>query len=348
MESLAQVERLIAEVRSEHAPDPRIAVFEIKYGFEGDALTLTGETSEPAAAEALHRKVALLNGWAEVLDLVVRLPMGDRAEMTHAVVTSSIVPLLAVPLVSAGHVSQAVLGHRLMVLRREGRWLHCRAEDGYLGWVHRGYVAEMDERSARSWEIGTGGEACMSLGAEVHAEDGEVLAQLPWGARLVREHDGAGRLPNGSTGRLVGEILPLADRAARFAHQGEAVVRTAALWLGAPYVWGGVTPAGVDCSGLAQAVLGLHGVKLPRDSDQQAGVGEPVEPDPHFSNVRPGDLLFFAETPERISHVVLSEGGSGIIHSSLGNGGVRRNDLLGSLPYEQELRKLFVCARRYF
>lgn len=348
MESLAQVEQLIEEVRSEHAPDPRLAVFEVEYGFEGDAFMLRGETSEAAAAEALHRGVALLSGWAEVLDLIVRLPMHDGTEPTHAVVISALVPLLAVPMVSAGHVSQCVLGHRLTVLRRRGKWLHCRAEDGYLGWVHRGYVAEVDERSARAWEIGTDGEACISLGAEVHSEDGEVLARLPRGARVVQQHDGVIRLPDGATGRLVGEILPLAERADRFAPRGEAVVRTAALWLGAPYVWGGVTPAGVDCSGLAQAVLGLHGVKLPRDSDQQAQVGETVEPDRDFSNVRPGDLLFFAETPERVTHVVLSEGGSRIIHASLGNGGVRRNDVLGPLPYEQELRDLFVCVRRYF
>jgi gamma-D-glutamyl-L-lysine dipeptidyl-peptidase len=257
------------------------------------------------------------------------------------------VPLLAGPLISETHVSQAVLGRRMTILRRQGRWLQCRSDDGYLGWVHRGYVREMSESDARGWEMGVGGEACLSLGADVYDEGGEVVARLPWGARVVRRPDGSVHLPDGTGGHPTGTLLPLSERAQRFRPTGAQMADTAAQWLGAPYLWGGVTQAGVDCSGFVQAVFHLHGISLPRDSDQQARAGEPVEPDERYSNLRPGDLLFFAETPRRISHVTLSLGGSRIIHSSLGNGGVRRNDLLGPLPYERELRDIFVCARRY-
>jgi len=90
----------------------------------------------------------------------------------------------------------------------------------------------------------------------------------------------------------------------------------------------------------------LHGVELPRDSDQQADIGAQVDPGPDFGRLRVGDLCFFAEDARRVTHVALSLGGSAIIHSSLGNGGVFRNDLAGSLPYERELRDLFVVARR--
>jgi cell wall-associated NlpC family hydrolase len=102
----------------------------------------------------------------------------------------------------------------------------------------------------------------------------------------------------------------------------------------------------VDCSGLAQAVYRTHGILLPRDSDLQATAGEEVDPGRDFSALLPGDLLFFAEEAHRVTHVALSRGGSRIIHASLGNGGVRRNDLLGGTRYEDELRRLFVGARR--
>jgi cell wall-associated NlpC family hydrolase len=62
--------------------------------------------------------------------------------------------------------------------------------------------------------------------------------------------------------------------------------------------------------------------------------------------VQVGDLLFFAERENRISHVAISLGGTRIIHSSVGNGGVRANDLAGETGYEQELRKLLVTVRR--
>ncbi|CAN5667072.1 MAG: C40 family peptidase [Gemmatimonadetes bacterium] len=343
---IEQIRALVAAVRAEFAPDPRLAIFEIDIKVEEDVLLLAGATSEPAAAEALSRRAALLEGWSEVRERVVRLPELEVNGHAHAVVTAAVAPMLAAPMIVEPLVSQVVLGRRLLVLRQAQRWLQCRSPEGYLGWVHCGYVVRMDEREARAWEVGTEGEACLSLGAELRAPDDEVMARLPWGARAVRQHDGAARLPDGRVGRVVGELVPLAECPLRFPTDGEAVARTALRWLGAPYLWSGVTPAGVDCSGFVQALLRLHGVELPRDSDQQADIGAQVDPGPDFGRLRVGDLCFFAEDARRVTHVALSLGGSAIIHSSLGNGGVFRNDLAGSLPYERELRDLFVVARR--
>src|SRR5690606_14967403 len=116
-------------------------------------------------------------------------------------------------------------------------------------------------------------------------------------------------------------------------------------WLGSPYLWGGITPAGVDCSGLTQSVFRIHGIPLPRDSDQQAGMGEPLPIDTPDS-LHPGDLLFFEERRGRISHVAISMGGFRIVHSAVGNGGVARNDLASGSAYEKELRSILVAARR--
>lgn len=346
MEVIERVVAILEEVRREFAPDPRVSVFEVGYQEDGSSLVLIGAISEPAAAEALHRRIALLEVAQRVEDRVVRLPLEEPGLLSHALVTASAAPMLAGPVVSESHVSQSLLGHRLLVLREQGRWLHCRSDDGYLGWVHRGYVHRVDEPTARAWAIGAGGEACLSLGATLMGEGDDVVARLPWGARVVRRADGTGALPDGRVGRLVGELVPRTELPRRFPAVGEAVVETAERWLGAPYLWGGTTPAGVDCSGLAQAVYRTHGVELPRDSDQQAQAGTEVEPGADFANLRPGDLLFFAEEPGRITHVTLSMGAGRIIHSSLGNGGVRRNDLNGGLHFEQELARLFVCARR--
>lgn len=342
-----RVTAVIEEVRREHAPDPRTAVFEIEVEEEGSTLTLYGATSEPTAAEELHRRLGTLETPLRVVDEIVRLPHDVPADAAHAIVTAAIAPMLAGPAVADAHISQALLGHRLLVLRRHGRWLQCRAEDGYLGWVHLGYLKTVDEATARAWEIGTGGVSCFSLGGRAFEVDGEVRARIPWGARVTLSENGEVILPDGAMHSVTGDLVALAELEARFPAEGDAIVETAARWMGSPYLWGGTTPAGVDCSGLAQAVYRTHGIELPRDSDQQALAGEHVEPGGEFENLKPGDLLFFAETPERISHVTISTGGPGIIHSSLGNGGVRRNVLTGDLRYERELREIFVCARRF-
>ena len=340
-----RLEALIDEVRARHAADPRLAVFEVEVAARDGRLALHGATSEPAAAEALHRGVAMLDGGVEVVDRVVRLP-DVEPDTAHALVTAAAAPMLAEPFIVGAQISQVVLGHRLTVLRRSGRWLHCRSDDGYLGWVHLGYIQRCDENTAREWVIGTGGEACVSLGAEVLDEEGSVLARLPWDARVVRQADGRVRLPDGRVGRVQGEVVPLAELPQRRPAHGKAIVESAVQWLGAPYLWGGVTHGGVDCSGLVQTVYRLHGIELPRDSDMQARTGDPVDPGPGFANLQPGDLLFFAEDDRRVTHVVISAGGPAIVHSSLGNGGVRRNDLAGELAYERELARIFVGARR--
>lgn len=170
---------------------------------------------------------------------------------------------------------------------------------------------------------------------------------MPWGARLVRDSPGRLRLPDGRRGALgTGEVLALDRLPDRFPPRGESVARTARRWLGTPYLWGGVTPAGADCSGLVQSVLRMHGIAVPRDADLQARVGTPIDPGKDFHDVQPGDLLFFAERPDRITHVAISLAGPHIIHSALTNGGVDVNDLSGDLEAEQRLRTLFVEARR--
>jgi gamma-D-glutamyl-L-lysine dipeptidyl-peptidase len=341
----AALERL-EQVRARHAPDPRTAVFEVEAILEGSTLTLTGVTSEAEAARELHRAVASIPGGLRVVDRLRLLPEADADECVHALVTASVGPMMSAPAVQSTQVSQAVLGTRLIVLRRDGRWMQCRGGDGYIGWIHAGYLALTDEATAREWETGSGGEPWLALGAEVLDGCGEVLARLPWHARVVRDGNGRVRLPDGRTGEVRGDLVPLGARRLAFPDDGAAIVASAVRWMGAPYLWGGITPWGVDCSGFVQALYRMHGVVLPRDSDQQSRAGAEVDAGEAFDRLLPGDLLFFSEEPGRCTHVALSTGGSGIVHASLGNGGVARNDMAGPRHYEGELRRCFRRAGR--
>jgi len=93
------------------------------------------------------------------------------------------------------------------------------------------------------------------------------------------------------------------------------IIDTARQMMGIPYLWGGNTSTGNDCSGFTQTVFEANGIKLLRDANQQANEGKEIIPDETFSNVLPGDLLFFG-SKDKIVHVGISLGGAEFIHQS--------------------------------
>ncbi|HVD51666.1 MAG TPA: C40 family peptidase, partial [Candidatus Udaeobacter sp.] len=97
-------------------------------------------------------------------------------------------------------------------------------------------------------------------------------------------------------------------------------LKTAESFIGVPYLWGGTTALGLDCSGFVQQVYRLNGVALPRDADQQAMLGRRVE------EARAGDLLFFGT--ESVTHVALATGAAEFIHAPM-KGGVVEHSRLG-------------------
>jgi hypothetical protein len=234
--------------------------------------------------------------------------------LPYVVARAAVVPLQAEPTLRAEQVSQLVLGETAAVEEASGEWRRVRCDlDGYQGWVHRGYLVELDDRSAAAWRAEAGG---WSLGAIARA-DGD-LVRLPLRARVVVERDGV-RLPNGRRGALAGGEVPPAAEVCRKATAIPPERWALERFAGAPYLWGGVTPWGVDCSGLVQTTFAARGVLLPRDAAQQVEHGTPVAP----SDLRPGDLLFFrGETTERITHVAFAAESDGLIHSTLPCGGM--------------------------
>lgn len=112
-----------------------------------------------------------------------------------------------------------------------------------------------------------------------------------------------------STGRPV-------DPSALNSASVEAIIATAKQYIGVPYVWGGSTPSGFDCSGYVKYVFGKHGISLPRTSAQQYTVGTRVAK----SNLRPGDLVFYNTSGSGVSHLGIYIGSGQFIHASTSKG----------------------------
>ena len=238
------------------------------------------------------------------------------AQLTAVVALAAVAPLLAEPSLRAEQVSQIVLGDTAEVLEAKAEWRRVRLDrDGYEGWLNRGYLREWTRRESEAWSDRARG---WSDGAELGV--GGTTVRLPLRARAALVPDGV-LLPDGRAGRVMrGAVRRFAEVVAE-ARATPPEEWAARHFLGAPYQWGGVTPWGVDCSGLVQTTFAARGIALPRDAARQAAAGVEIAP----VALRAGDLLFFqSEFGTGITHVAIAATGESLVHSALACGGVVR------------------------
>lgn len=235
--------------------------------------------------------------------------------MPSIIARAAIAPVLARPAVRSEQVTQLVLGETATEVERTGEWRRvCTHTDGYDGWVHSGYLRPTDDAAADEWRSRATG---WSEGAVVRMGGSQVA--LPLRARVALENGDIVLLPDDRRGRVIAGSIRMMDQVAASARAKAPERWALENFLGSPYQWGGVTPWGVDCSGLVQTTFAARGVALPRDSAQQVMHGAAVS----IESVRPGDLLFFSgESGTGVTHVAFAGEADTLVHSTLSCGGM--------------------------
>ena len=240
--------------------------------------------------------------------------------------------------------SQLLLGEivRRRKASRDGRWWEVvNLADGYVGWVRTWGVVARTKAEARAWRRRANARVVVPF-VQVHPEPGRgpLMTPLCWNGRVVplstRRRHRRIELPDGRRGWIERAGVELTPRIARVrVHAGTLARRIQGL-LGTPYLWGGRTPLGLDCSSFTQQVLAEQGVALPRDAAEQFSHCAKLALD---SPLRLGDLVFFGDRRSAPAHVGIALGSGYFAHA---RGTVRVNSLESDNPlYDKGLSDQF-------
>jgi hypothetical protein len=263
--------------------------------------------------------------------------------MKYGWVSSNLVDLWTEPKFNSERASQLLFGQAVKVLKEKSGHYLLELTDGYHGWADRRFVALSTSVQIRRY-VANINAFVWAPKATLSGTVGRKVVppyHLFYGSRLFTRStkEGYARviLPDKTRFAIKkSNLVPINTKSARQV-TGRDLIREASRFLGVPYLWGGVTSAGFDCSGLVQTVCSRFGLYIPRDTKDQISAGEKVERD----CIKTGDLLFFKR------HVGFAIGKDRMIHSSVGGGGVRINSLVrGGADYREDLDRDFNQARR--
>lgn len=320
-----EAEQYIAEVKDEFAPDSRVALFDVQANEEGEVYILKGESNMPEAVSSLKQKLEAQK--IAFTDSIALLPSTDLEGKTEGVVKISVANLRSKPTHSAELVTQATMGMPVKVYKKDGGWYYIQTPEGYLAWVDYGGITPMTPAELQDWKatekliyLHTAGSSY-----EQPNEGSQVISDLVAGNVLGMVGERAGfyevKYPNDKTAFVKkAEAQPYEQWLKTLEPTGENLIATAREMMGVPYLWGGTSPKGVDCSGYTKTIFFLNGMVLPRDASQQIAAGKEIDSVKNFENLQPGDLLYFGRkatdtTSERIIHVGMWIGDQKFIHS---------------------------------
>lgn len=203
-------------------------------------------------------------------------------------------------------VNQVVFGESYDVLEQRKKWLRIRLHhDRYEGWIDRKQFQEMDESQASERA-----KANLWIASDLI----EIVSQVDGGSFFpIFLGSLIPNLDEDQNFNLAGEEFHFNGPAVNAKQDREQLVEIAFQYLHAPYLWGGRTPFGIDCSGFTQMVYRLCGHQIPRDAYQQAELGDTLS---FIEESEPGDLAFFDNNEGRITHVGIILKDNYILHAS--------------------------------
>ncbi|NOX45733.1 MAG: C40 family peptidase [Chlorobi bacterium] len=227
--------------------------------------------------------------------------------MQMGICNLSVIPVRAETSEKSEMTTQILFGELLTVNEQKGSWSHVRlVYDNYEGWVDTKMIIPVDEEVFHSLNYAECGYNRDLIDVIKVVSTGQLFPIL-LGSSIRNINDKIFSIGN-QRYEFEGELSPFPPSPDK-----NGIMEMAQSLINAPYLWGGCTPFGIDCSGFTQLVFKTNGIKLLRDASQQATQGEAVT---FISEAQAGDLAFFDNEEGVITHVGIVMGEGKIIHAS--------------------------------
>jgi cell wall-associated NlpC family hydrolase len=327
-----EIQKVLDEMTARN--DSRTSVFDIQIqGLESEKLCLSGSVLTQEQLSQI--KDTLLSQFPDLHLDEASIKILQRPGLPCFHVATNFTGFCEKPAFSVPLLSELTFGTELEILEERERWVFTRQQDGYLGWAYKPYLAEGAALAETHLVIAPSHE--LRTEPDMTAE---IITRLMSGTGVhVEETRGDwARVTVNKSGWILSRHLRSVENLPKTVEEKRrTLLEDSQCMTGVPYLWGGLSGNGIDCSGFSRLLHRWIGIDIPRDADMQCEAANPVEPP-----FEVGDLFFFAEDDDKqnISHVGMSLGGWRMIHSSRSRNGVYIDDLLE----RKSLMDIFVKA----
>mgnify|MGYP001174949652 FL=1 len=337
------------QIRKKYINDGSLSVFSADIDKINDGWVIKGETTDTSAYESILRLKDSLFKDTDIKNNFILLPDPALGDKVFGIVNVSVTPMREEPRHSSQMVDQAIMGNVVRLLKNDNGWYLVQTHYDYVGWINKSGLFVTNESGKNNWQE-KADKSFTGLQNLIRSEPdnnslpisdivlNNVVISKPYDDDWSLIH-----LPDGRKGYLKSKSLRYFNtKNQNNIHSGD-IISDAKRMMGTPYLWGGNSTKGNDCSGFTQTVFKANNIQIPRDARQQALIGTPILPSQDWSNILPGDLLFFGRK-NRVTHVGISLGQKDFIHQG---GRVDINSLDESSPnFNSGRLKSFLFIRR--
>jgi gamma-D-glutamyl-L-lysine dipeptidyl-peptidase len=341
----------VDSISKKWVPDKREGICSTRLYRSGNNIVLSGSTNIPDAKKDIVH--FLESEHVKFLDSLLVIPDTNKIKEPWGLIDVSVCNIRHDPGHEKELISQALMGTPVRILSEENGWLKVQTPDSYIGWIDEDAVSKLTSLKYAGWKrssriIFLDKTGDIFAGPEDHSEVSDIVAGVILETtgkdtgyyRVLLPDKRAGYLPEKSCKGFY-------EWAADTKPEADKIIKTAKSLMGTPYLWGGTSVKGLDCSGFIKTVYFLNGLVLARDASLQVKHGLEIKDHRDLENLKPGDLLFFGwnkgPDPDP-THVGMFIGNTEFIHES---GMVKINSLDSTRKNFSKYRHdSFLAARR--